>query len=477
MLTLVALSFVALTLTFVGVDRFIGYDEALYLLEAQNLGESRYWGDHRALGIPLLMLPVLPIVDISLTFLRYWFLIVNALLIFLAYSLWQRLIGRAAVLAAALFSVSWLGLVYGPTALPNLPTGLAALGLLAAFLLRLEQGDGWLPSILGFGVFLAVMRPTATAPLLLVAAGAVFDAWRRKPPSTSLQHPPVRLANPWIHLIPLVGAFSVGGVVWVVDSLRLDGPIDRFSTIVAFTGGVEGQYLDQLLRYVSRFDNYTSSGAISVLDVTLGLFLLLGVTAALVAQGAPSIHRRPVIAALALSLLFFATYLTHDWVDVRLLLPAWCALTIPVAVGYHRLILSGPAVVTWMGIGVLGVLAAWSALTAHQVAVEYDIRADTSRIVAEYLKEDSAGTECRFATDRDTTQIEVASGCLGVTAVGSVRYPPLALRVDPNDDSTLRYAVYWGQPAEDTFYDSWPMHEVDTGTVIWRVYKEPPRGN
>ncbi|CAN5782869.1 hypothetical protein BH23ACT4_BH23ACT4_05480 [soil metagenome] len=475
MLALVSLAFAALVLLVVGTDRFIGYDEALYLLEAQNLGESHFWGDHRALGIPLLIIPILHFVDASLSFLRYWFVILNALLLFLAFRLWQQLIGSAAILAAALLSVSWLGLVYGPTALPNLPTGLAALGLLGAFLLRLEQGSGWLPSILGFGVFLAIVRPTATAALLLVATGAVFHAWWRKPPPTSLRNPMDRLANPWFHLIPLVSAFLVGGLIWVVDSLRLDGPVDRFLAIVSFTGGGEGQYFEQLSKYVSRFDNYTSNGSISVLDVTLGLFLLVGITTALSAREAPFTQRRSVLAALIMSLLFFATYLMHYFVDVRLLLPAWCAMTIPVAVGYQRTIASGSAVVKWLGIGVFGMVAIWSLLTAHRIADEYDARSENSRIVAEYLREDSAGMECRFATDRDTIQIEVMSGCLGVTVIGSVQTRPDQFRLDPDDTTTLLYAVYWGQPEIETFYDSWPMREVETGTVVWRVFKEPAR--
>ncbi len=84
----------ALVLLVVGTDRFIGYDEALYLLEAQNLGESHFWGDHRALGIPLLILPILHLVDFSFIFLRYWFVILNALLLFVVFRLWQRLVGR-----------------------------------------------------------------------------------------------------------------------------------------------------------------------------------------------------------------------------------------------------------------------------------------------------------------------------------------------------------------------------------------------
>ncbi len=182
------------------------WDESIYLSQVAP-GPALPFVASRARGIVAFVAPLAG-AGVSLPFLRIVLAAAAAAAIVLAFVPWVRVIGRAAVWAAAVFASSWLSLFYGSEVMPNL--WVAVLGV----------------ATVGVGIH-AIGSPGQRNLLaitaLLTAAAASF-----RPPDAVAIVVPILVLAAWMRAWRPAGALLAGLVVgvglWVIEmSVRFGG--------------------------------------------------------------------------------------------------------------------------------------------------------------------------------------------------------------------------------------------------------------
>ncbi|MEO3822704.1 hypothetical protein [Actinomadura sp. B10D3] len=317
-LACVALGYAVLQAVTGGLRVPLDLDEAVYASQFSGDAPRIPFAAHRSLGEGLLAAPVTPWTS-DPTVIRVYFAALSAVLLFLAFRPWLRVLDGAAVpVAAALFAVPWVSLRFGATVLPNMPVALGAVA--AAGVLAAGGRRAWAPLLLivaGIGL----LRPTdalwIAAPLF--AAALVVPGWR------------------W-RAIGIAGGLAGGWGAWLVESfVRFDGPAARLRAIRWVSG--EGGLHFVLPRYLATLTGRESCPPTTVdcgpIGVAAALWCAGGL--ALVVAGvwtARGEARRALLVATATAITVGGAYLVLSELAVpRYLLPAFALLSLPAGAG------------------------------------------------------------------------------------------------------------------------------------------------
>src|SRR5262245_12713320 len=133
LLAAVAVVFVASQLRFFRPGTGLGWDEAVYLSVVNPHATDAPWGAWRAWGTPLLVWPV-GAFDAPAEAIRIYLAIIAGIALFGAFRVWLSVRNVIAVtLAALLFSTCYAAVLFGPQAMPNYFTALAAVAATGLF--------------------------------------------------------------------------------------------------------------------------------------------------------------------------------------------------------------------------------------------------------------------------------------------------------------------------------------------------------
>ena len=332
-LALVAVAFAALHVLVVGLDRPLGWDEAVLYTQVVPDVPAVFMEPHRTRGVSLLVAPI-AVVDPSMVVLRGYLVVVAAVGLYAAFATWLRTIGGAAVLAAAMFATFWVTWFYAVEVLPNLPTALfsvAAGGLVAQVLIG-DEVPRRVPILLG-GVFLvfALVRPPEAA--LIGLALAVLVIVLRPAVGVRVLAPPAIGGILGLAAWFLEGAvrfgFSPAGTLASAAEYSVDG--ERFNQLPLYLASLE----DNLRCTGSCIEEHLEAGVSWQLPpARTSLFLLTLALAAVLALIAERDSRRPVLVAAAIAVPVLALYgYSAGAMNLRYLLPVYALGFIAAAAG------------------------------------------------------------------------------------------------------------------------------------------------
>ncbi|MFG3259771.1 hypothetical protein [Streptomyces sp. NPDC048172] len=344
-LGLVATGFAALQLALV-VGRFgLGWDETVYVSQADPRVPAAYFSAPRSRGISHLLAPVLAVTD-STTVLRIALATASAAGLYAAFRVWRPLLGRTVPAVAALaFATLWVTVLYGPQAMPNLWVALTAVAAVGWFLRATAPPEPALARVLP-GLALAVALATLFRfsdglwlGLALLAACAATGARRGRDRDRGRVHS-FRTAVP--SAAAVLGGLALGSAEWLVEAyVRWGGPGARLAASSATEGGIHPHWnAPTALRGLNGpllcrpCAVHLTRPTHTLWWLALPLLAALACTlAALAARTAPRAPRPavtvlPVLCAAALSVPYL---LLLDYFAPRFLLPAYALLSLPVA--------------------------------------------------------------------------------------------------------------------------------------------------
>ncbi|MBI0300389.1 hypothetical protein JBE04_39535, partial [Streptomyces sp. PRKS01-29] len=226
---LVALAYATAQLVLVVPHLGLGWDETVYLSQADPHRPAAYFSAPRSRGISFLAAPVLAVTD-STTVLRVVLALLSAAALYAAYRVWQPLLGPGrTALAALLFAGLWITVLYGPQAMPNLWVALSAMAA-AGWFLRAARPCAQRRALLGLGAMVAAatcfrFSDGIWLALPLLVACAIVPAWRRPVPA-----------------LAVVGGFAVGGAEWIVEAYIRWGGVDARLRLSSATEGGMGTH-------------------------------------------------------------------------------------------------------------------------------------------------------------------------------------------------------------------------------------------
>jgi hypothetical protein len=222
-LLIVVLGYAVIALVITGLHRGLAYDEAIYLSQVYP-GPALPFTAPRARGLPLLLTP-LGWFDAPVPAIRGYLLALDSGLMYLGFNAWLPVLQGRAVIAAAIFGISWLPLFYSTEAFPNLPVAfgaVAATGYLARYLSGVSGRRALVACSAAFAL-VALIRPTE-AIFVMVGLCAVAAV-----------RPGRELLLRWG--LPTLG-LAVGCLPWVIEAhLRFGGPVQRFRAASENVGG------------------------------------------------------------------------------------------------------------------------------------------------------------------------------------------------------------------------------------------------
>ncbi|MGW1022621.1 hypothetical protein ACWD4J_02710 [Streptomyces sp. NPDC002577] len=318
-LVLVAVGYCAAQVLFVvpRLGHALGWDEAVYVSQADPRHPAAYFSAPRSRGTSLLVAPVVAITG-SVAALRVVLALFSSTALWAAYRVWTPLAGRrTTALAALLFAGLWVTLANGPQAMPNLWVALSAVGA-AGWFLRApaeRRAHWWLAGCLAAAVLFRFSDGVWLALPLLTAAALVRHR---------------RRTLPWI-----IGGVAAGAAEWVAEAyVRFGGVGERLQQSSANEGGI-GLHLNfgnawrsldgpQLCRPCHA---YLSHPELGLWWLALPL-LAAAALAVAVRRGRGEAAAVPIACAAATA---FPYLLLITYSAPRFLLPAYALLSLPVA--------------------------------------------------------------------------------------------------------------------------------------------------
>lgn len=391
---LVAVVYGLAQIVLLDVERFLLWDEAVYLSEVSPHAEAVGMGAHRSRGITFLVAPVAVLTD-SMVALRVYLAVLSSAALFGAFVVWCRSIEWSAPVAAALFASSWLAVFYGSTVYPNLYSGLLAVAAIGVALNHTRSPTRpRVVLIVALVALTALVRPL-DALLLAVGLGVVaLVAGRRS-------------------LLTLIGAglagLGIGAMPWAIEGwIRFGDPIQRLDRTRETVGGGLQNNVGEYLRLLD------GSGSVNTVAIaSLGVMIVLGL-ASLAVQD-PAVRRGAVV-SLATSMLFAAPYLfATEPVLQRFLLAALALLAISAAVGLVSIIGRFSTRATTIGaitVVVVLALSAWNLPALGAWSERQTGNGLTALQVGQAIESAGSG-DCFFLAPSNYPAISFASGCRG----------------------------------------------------------------
>ena len=420
---LVAVGYCLAQLVLLETDRFLTWDEAVYLSEVRPQADPVGMGAHRARGITLLVAPVALLTD-SMLVLRVYLAVVSSAVLFLAFVVWCRSIGWSAPVAAAILASSWVAVFYGSAIYPNLYSGLlsvAAIGWALAHA-RSPVRLGNL-TILALVALVTLIRPLDSLLLVLglVVVALVVD-----------RHMTLTLTGAGL------AGLALGAVPWAIEGwVRFGGPIRRLELSREVVGGGMGNNVAEYLRLLD------GSGSVNtVAVVSLGALILLGL---LGLTSRERVARQAAAASLTAAILFSAPYLfATEHVVQRFLLGALGFLAIAAALGSMTIaerignrITTAVAVVAVL----LLLLSAWNLPALRAWDERQTGNGLTALHVGRAIRSAVATESCFFLAPSNHPAISFASGCRGATLGQELEANVSALETAGGDGSQLFVAT------------------------------------
>jgi len=444
------------------LGRLLEWDEAVYLSAVSPDIPDTLFNAHRARGIVLAAFPFYFVEFDSFVALRLWMSALHASALALFALVWHRVIGATALIAAAVFGVSWLAVFYAPEQNPNLLTGMllgSAVGALIAEV-PAERRLKWDLAAASLIAGAALTRPTDA---VWYTAGAFLALAALR---TSLR----RL------LAVIGGGLLVGTLPWVVEAEMSFGGV--FQRLRLGAERIDASAGFRLLDHIRQFDGGPALGV----DRTgaLPALALAWLVVCLILAGV-AVRKHPfgvkavaVPSAAALTYTFPYMVLTGH-VSPRYLLPAHLLIAVlasqGIRTGFGKDAVSRP--VMWaLALGLVA-LSPWQISQANSIsAAELDRRSIAGE-VAEYMVADADHGPCAFASQNWVPQLQVYSSCLGALMRPEDIQFPAAVQ-EAMRDGIPTYVVFWQSPAEDSPVREWNSTKLTT-TIGARVtvYRSP----
>jgi hypothetical protein len=411
----VVLGYTALALAVTDLNRFLAYDEAIYLSQVYP-GPVLPFTAPRARGLPVLLLP-LGWFEAPIPVIRGYLLVIEAGLMYLGFNAWLPVLRGRAVLAAAVFGVGWLPLFYATEVFPNLPVAfgtVAAAGYLARYLAG-TSGRKALVACATAVALVALVRPTE-AVFVTVGLGLV-----------AITRSGRELALRW-GLLAL--GLAVGWLPWLVEAqLRFGGPLARLRDASTNVGG--GFHPSNVRRQLGLTDGPVSG---SVRDAVPGLgvlwWSLIAITVVvlvgrvLIGRADP-IQRAGAVAAVV-GVTTAAQYLFLTQVqEARFLLPSYAVLTVALVAVVPAIRrparqqagrplvarLGSAGLVTALAAGLAG-FAGWQITTLVRVEAEQGAARTLAQTLANVVRR-QGGPPCAVAGEVGFPVIAFGAGCRG----------------------------------------------------------------
>jgi hypothetical protein len=418
-LLLVTVCYVVLQPMLFHMDRFLVYDESVYVTQVYPGVSPTPFTAPRARGLPWLISPV-SLFSPPLVVIRCYLLLILGVLLFIAFRAWIPVLRMRAVAAAALFATGWLTLFYGTEIFPNLPAALgeiAAAGYLAQHLSRQVDDRTRRRALVKAAVavgLVAVVRPTeATYVTLGLLVVSVTRNWR------------LLLARSAI----LGGALVIGWLPWVIEAyLRYGGFIARLRA-ASTNAETAGFHPANVWHYLTLTDgplDGTTDATAPVLGYLWWLLLAIGIVFA-IGRAVRYRDRTAAVAACG-GLAAAMEYLLLDTVvQARFLLPAYGLLTVCLVAALPPLPATRvPRASAWVAISLsFAVFAGWNLHIAKELENQQYLRAQSSLELGQVLHRLSPNGPCFFASEFGFPEISFASGCRGASLSG-----PLATSIN-----------------------------------------------
>jgi hypothetical protein len=408
------------------MDRFLSYDEAVYLSEVYPGVTPTGFTAVRARGLPWLISPV-SLFSPPLIIIRCYLLLLLGALLFIAFRAWVPILRMRAVVAAALFATGWLTLFYGTGMFPNLPVALgdiAAAGYLAQHLSRHLDDRTKRRALVKAAVaiaLVAVVRPTEATFLALGLLAVTATLNRRL------------LFAPWVVLgVGLV----IGWLPWVIEAyLRYGGFIARMraASAGAKTGGFHPANLWHYLTLTDGPIAGTADTTAPVLGYLWWLLLAIGIAFA-IGRAVRYGDRTAAVAACG-GVASAVQYLLFDAVVLaRFLLPAYGLLTVCLVAALPSVPAGrAPRVGVWAVIALsFAVFAGWNFRIALAVENQQYLAGQSSLKLGQTLRKLSPNGRCFFASQFGFPEISFASGCRG-----AILYPSLTITGLPAQPASI----------------------------------------
>jgi hypothetical protein len=392
------------------MQRFLGWDEAVYVSQVYPAVTPTVFSPPRARGVPWMISPV-SLFSPPLAVIRYYLLLVCGALLFVAFRAWIPVLRMRAVAAAALFATGWMTLFYGTEIMPNLPAALgeiAAAGYLAQHLSRQVDDRTRRRALVKAAVavgLVAVVRPTEATYLTLGLLVVAVTRNRR-----------LLLTR----LAVLGGGLVIGWLPWVIEAyLRYGGFIARLRAASA-NAETAGLHPANVWHYLTLTDGPlegTTDTTAPVLGYVWWLLLVIGIAFAI----GRAIRYRDRTAAVAAcgGLAAAMEYLLFDSVvQARFLLPAYGLLTVCLVAGLPSLPAARvPRVGTWVAIALsFAVFAGWNLRIAREVENQQYFATGSTLELGQVLRKLSPNGPCFFASQFGYPAVSFASGCVGASS-------------------------------------------------------------
>ncbi|MEO0493245.1 MAG: hypothetical protein AAF081_07505 [Actinomycetota bacterium] len=389
-----AIAFAGLVIALVteDLDRSYRFDEAIYASQFSASVDPLPWGPQRAPGMAWLVAPVTLATD-SIVALRVWLGVVGAASGALAFAIWNRSVGVAAVVGHALFVASGVVIVFSTEAYPNL--WLAYLALAA----------------IGVAVGPWSSQRSVAAAVVLVALAAVFRPTEGL--AVAMIVMVVVLARRRRDGVAPAGVISMGYLVgvtpWLIRSFTsFDGPLARLDEAGERAGaGLEFRLADT----VWLLDNaHGNAGTGDSLSTAVGLWFggLVVAGGIAVARTRPWSH--PVVAAVGAVIVLaapFAVLKAHP--APRFLLPGLAPLCLAAGFGLASVLRRRAAQVLMAFAATVLAVAQYGGYTElRDLATFRQARLETT---GQELAALADGDDCVVLTRWGRAELAFASGC------------------------------------------------------------------
>lgn len=407
-LVMVGVVYLLLQCAFTSLNRYFGWDEAVYYAQVAHGVPPIDFSASRSRGIAWLIQP-LALWGAPVLLIRVYLMLWHTALLVLAYAAWKPLLDRWVVFAGAFFCLAWLPVYFAAEISPNLSAALLAVAGLA-FTTRSLAGGSDAPALacLSFAG-LAVMRPTDCV-WVATGMGVTLLASRREG-----FLPLVR------RLLPAALGTLLGYVPWLVEAyLRFGGVVGRLREASQMTEGTGGYRVFHW--YLTNIEGpgweRVPEGAIAW-DGVAWWFVILALSAIGMLAAHRSPERTPLLAAAASAIALVCAYVLLTGVArPRYLLPAYALLALPATCGVRALVQWARArkmKLLPVALCVLG--GAILLFHGNALAIENErqihLRSGDRR-TGWQLKRRAHGRPCAFASDWGMPTISVKSGCRGL---------------------------------------------------------------
>jgi hypothetical protein len=385
-----------------GTNRFLNWDEAVYYSQVAPDTHPAELSASRSRGVTWMIYPIVA-TGADLPLVRTLIATMHTALMLLAFGIWMRIVGTAAVLAAALFCLSWITVFYGGEISPNLPSALfsvAAVGLAVR-----SMAEGRRLQILACIAFccLALVRPTDSVWISLGMGIGTLTLFPRQVFRVCVG--------------PAVGAV-LGWLPWLIEAeVRFGGVTKRLNAAKKLVEGSGG--LDVLLWH-ARVVNGPLYQQRPKGDISWEGVLWWGCLLTFALAGLWLVRKRaslkPALIALLCSLAVFAAYIfTAGVARPRYLLPSYALISVPAAIGLWEAlrplkirfpVFAAIVVFAFLGLG-------WSWHGKILAAISKRESKSRAKYVAwgDVVREAARGRPCALGTGLFGPPVGVRSGC------------------------------------------------------------------